>query len=240
MVWKEEVSKNWKSRREKPPDKVVTMSFEIVNRKEYNRLYESLKMDIKKRRKEEFCIKKERKYILSNYMEMKYIQDGGSSCNDDYCEAENKLEKMQQYCSVVGSVNHNGNLVKSEVDANGCEQVFDLLRLVTESSIWVLMGCILNKEETTVPRVQVGAENETNTNLFVGVALMDDGQIMHNLVWFDSSDRVIFKNNFCNGVEEAVDMSDCVFVPYQCNADVVYKVLSEVHYSGSSKRCLSS
>jgi hypothetical protein len=98
------------------------------------------------------------------------------------------------------------NLINSEVGASSYELVCDLVRLVTESSICILRGCIFDKKETTVPMEQVGAENEANSNLFVKDALMDHDRIMNELAWVNSSNGEVFGYNVSDGIGEAVNM----------------------------------
>jgi hypothetical protein len=63
-LFKEEVGRNWKNRRKKPPDKIIKMNFKIIRRKEFNVLQRNLKMNKQDERKCAFFIKKERTRLV--------------------------------------------------------------------------------------------------------------------------------------------------------------------------------
>jgi hypothetical protein len=92
-LWKEEIGKNWKNRREKPPDKIVTMNFKIISRKEYNLLRRNMKMDKQSRRNEDYCDRKGKDLSLLNYNWKNICQNGRSYSNDVYCDAEKNWKR---------------------------------------------------------------------------------------------------------------------------------------------------
>jgi hypothetical protein len=141
------------------------------------------------------------------------------------------------------------NLVKRKVGASGCEPVYDLVRLATESSTWVLRGYVFNNKRTAIPMEQIGAENETNSNPFVSKALMNDDQIMYVEKWDDLSDEEIFKYGM-NGVGEtmriinemkAVFIDEAIVIAFLifCLLDVG-SFLFKVHHSSDSNEPHSS
>jgi hypothetical protein len=109
----EEVSRNWKNRRGKPPDKIIAMNYRIISRKEYNRLYEDSKMNKTRERREKYYNGRMKGIVLPDQKSLKINQNGRCIGYDVKCEAEKELEKMQLYRSIVRSINHAVKLVKS-------------------------------------------------------------------------------------------------------------------------------
>jgi hypothetical protein len=91
------------------------MNFEIVSRREYNLLSGSIKIDKQSRRNEDYYELMKRSLCLLIYNCESTCQDGRCYSNDVYCDAEMELDMMQQYRSVIGSIDRFDNLVKSEL-----------------------------------------------------------------------------------------------------------------------------
>jgi hypothetical protein len=108
---------------------------------------------------------------------------------------------MQQYRNVAGTINHSLKLVKTAVDINYLGQVFNLLRLLTQSYVWTVMGCILKNIETVSLDIQGRTENETDTNSYVGEISMNNDRFKQAGEFEDTSYGVVSKYVNCNEIE---------------------------------------
>jgi hypothetical protein len=151
-LWKEKISKNWKSRRKKPSDKKIIIYFEVLSRKKFNQLKNVLRRSKDEtRRNNANEVRMMQKILFNNVDEIvqnnRNINDG-DIFSDARKETEGKLMKLQLYRSVVEIISHTSELVKIEVDIKCHGQVFEVLSI--ESHDRDQNSCILIKRKQSL------------------------------------------------------------------------------------------
>jgi hypothetical protein len=127
-----EISRNWKSRKKKPPDKIVKMNFRIINEKEYNVLRRNLKIFKENVRRSVICARR-RWSELTKIVSMNTNRDEKNNNFEVSYITERKFEGLQQYVNIVGSIDHFDDLIKSEIDTLSQGRVSSLFWKCTES-----------------------------------------------------------------------------------------------------------
>jgi hypothetical protein len=182
-LWKEEISKNWKSRRKKPPDKKIMITFKILNRKELNQLKSKIRRsrnETKRNNNNEVRMMKEMlfKKVVEIIRNNQYLNEA-DVCYDAEKETKERLMKLQQYRSVVDMIDQTSELVKSEVDISCHGQV--LVELSTESHGRNRNGCICNNKKTVAIKVFLGMTQKV-ANYNEKELSMDNDQFMKILM----------------------------------------------------------
>jgi hypothetical protein len=123
------------------------------------------------------------KYVkssLNNLMKYEFKNTNREKGNKDYAadyNTEDKLEDLQQYRNVVGSVNHLNDLIKSEVNTLCQGRVLNRFWKCTESIAGKRLGCGYYDNKRTAKESGTCGTEKLKTGLFDGIVLMDSDQI---------------------------------------------------------------
>jgi hypothetical protein len=124
-----------------------------------------------------FNAKRKEQFKLVKEVQRCTDQDESADSYDVCYEAEKILKELQQYRSIVGSIDQFDNLIKSEVDTPCLGQVLNLFWPCTESEARERLGHTYDKGKMPKTWDLVETENLT-TNVFNVIVSMDDHQVM--------------------------------------------------------------